>query len=160
MSTWNIIFLLALISLICILTFGLLWLAIKGLGWFANPIAKLYDPKASGEYKAALKSHIGATIILGLTLGWTAGEFLFGVEIQALAELLNKIDIRTSNSILIAAAHSLSILFLFLSFIHFWISNKSLQKFQQSISTLKMNCQIIAALTISTIMVMGLLEMF
>ena len=158
MSTWNIIFLLALISLICILTFGLLWLAIKGLGWFANPIAKLYDPKASGEYKAALKSHIGATIILGLTLGWTAGEFLFGVEVRDLVDLLILLNIEVPpKQILIMALHGLSILLLFCSCIFFWISNKKLQKFQQSISTLKMNCQIIAALTISTIIVMRFL---
>ena len=158
MSTWNIIFLLALISLICILTFGLLWLAIKGLGWFANPIAKLYDPKASGEYKAALKSHIGATIILGLTLGWTAGEFLFGVEVRDLVDLLILLNIEVPpKQILIMALHGLSILLLVFSFVYFWISNKKLQKFQQSISTRKMNWQIIAALTILTIIVMRFL---
>ena len=143
---------------IAILAAALLLLIIKVMSWIAKLFVKRYDSNATGEYKTALQSHIANAITLGLTLGWALEEFFVGVEVRDLVDLLILLNIEVPpKQILIMALHGLSILLLVCSCIFFWISNKKLQKFQQSISTRKMNWQIIAALTILTIIVMRFL---
>ena len=114
---------------------------------FSTPIAKYYDQNASGEYKVALTSHIGTAITLGLILGWTLSEFVFAHKFLILVGTIESQNIRMSN-LWIRISPVLTILISYFLSAYLWISNRNLKKFPQSISTLKMNCQVIMLTTI------------
>ena len=139
----------SLLIALCFLTFfGLLWLVKKGLDWLiGTPIAKYYDPNASGEYKAALTSHIVTAITLGFILGWTLSEFVFAHKFLIFVGTIESQNIRMSN-LWIRISPVLTILISYFLSAYLWISNRNLKKFPQSISTLKMNCQVIMLTTI------------
>ena len=139
----------SLLIALCFLTFfGLLWLVKKGLDWLiGTPIAEKYDPNASGKYKVALASHIGTAITLGFILGWTLSEFVFAHKFLILVDTIESQNIRMSN-LWIRISPVLTILISYFLSAYLWISNRNLKKFPQSISTLKMNCQVIMLTTI------------